>query len=355
MSHHSIDIRPAEHRDLPAVVVLVEQQAQRHNQQNALLPSRHLRAEQLKRLTQQLSTHKPLVAVNQEGDVRGYVCPNVWSLSEHSLLHAYLTARNGIASMLTLPTPHEEDALAVAEALLNTLTSFWRQARTTGELIRWPSHDRWLMPILITHGFVLDSICALHALSWRSLEPAEVPPPYLIRSMTPADVERVVALFEEELRYHVQHGLFASVTPVLLSAFRAKVERSLNPPEEAGQNPLVLVAHEAEAPSGLVAMLVAEPLHISAEDEPGWSRPGDYVCIDHLCVAEYARGQGIGRVLTQMAMMILQREQERGYLAWYSAGNPLSSRFWPHMGFTPLWSTYQRVPALLTHPTTKPS
>jgi GNAT superfamily N-acetyltransferase len=342
MTIHHIDIRPAEHRDLATVIVLAEQQAQRHSQQNALLPSRHLRAEQMQRLTQQVSTHKPLVAVNQEGDVRGYVCPALWPLSEHSLLRAYLTARNGIASMLTLPEPHEEDALAVSEALLHALTSFWRQAHTTGELIRWPSHDTWLIPLLSTHGFVLDSMCALCTLPWRALEVAQVSPSYLIRSMAPADVERVVALFEEELRYHVQHGLFASVTPALLSAFRAKVERSLNPPEEPGVRPLVLVAHEAETPSGIVAMLVAEPLHIRAEDEPSLTRPGDYVCIDHLCVAEHARGQGLGRALTQMAMMILQREQERGYLAWYSAGNPLSSRFWPHMGFVPLWSTYQR-------------
>jgi hypothetical protein len=125
------------------------------------------------------------------------------------MLHAYLTARNGIASRLTLPAPEEEDALAVAEALLVALNHFWQQVGTTGELIRWPGHDRWLVPRLRTHGFVLDSVCALHALPLRSLEPAEVPPLYRIRTMKPADVERVVALFEEELRFHVQHGLFS--------------------------------------------------------------------------------------------------------------------------------------------------
>jgi GNAT superfamily N-acetyltransferase len=82
-----------------------------------------------------------------------------------------------------------------------------------------------------------------------------------------------------------------------------------------GQEPLVLVAHEAESPSHIVGMLLAEPLHVGAEDGPGLSRPGDYVCLDHLCVTERARGQGFGRVLTQMAMVMLQQEQQRGYLA----------------------------------------
>jgi hypothetical protein len=57
MSTFRIDIRPA------------EQQAQRHTHQNALLSSRHLRAQQMQRLAQQRRTHQPLVAVNQEGDV----------------------------------------------------------------------------------------------------------------------------------------------------------------------------------------------------------------------------------------------------------------------------------------------
>src|SRR6202011_67280 len=96
---------------------------------------------------------RPLVASNAGGLPRGYVVPGVWTLSEHSLLHAFLTPRNGIARRLILPAPHEDDSHAVVEALLQALNTYWRSQETGADLIRWPSHESWLSPILQAHGF----------------------------------------------------------------------------------------------------------------------------------------------------------------------------------------------------------
>lgn len=60
-------------------------------------------------------------------------------------------------------------------------------------------------------------------------------------------------------------------------------------------------------------------------------------------VAEGARGQGIGYALVQAAFAALVSLSPDGYLLWYNPGNPLAEQFWPHLGFAPLWTTYQRL------------
>src|SRR5581483_5384626 len=131
-----IRVRPAHDSDFIGILQIVREQAARLYFADILpfvldgpYTSDHLR--------RQIHERRPLVAVNEHDNVRGYVLPALWDLPEQSTLHAFLTRCNGIASALTLPDPKEEDAHTTMDALLHGLTAFWREQDTTGDLIRW--------------------------------------------------------------------------------------------------------------------------------------------------------------------------------------------------------------------------
>lgn len=285
---------------------------------------------------------QPLMALDARERVRGYTRPGVWQLSETSILRAFLSAHNGIARHLTLPGPQEPDARAVATALLARLSEVWQGQHTSGDLIRWPSADRWLEPILAEQGFRLDSVCARRA-TQPEYSARRVPSSQMvIREALPADEERLVALFEEELRYHERYTPFVRSSPAVLAAFRRKLARLWNGASLQEGAPLLLVA---ERVGEIVAMVENTLLVLDADDEPGYTPPGRYGCIDNVSVREELRGQGIGRQLVQAIFDAFAATglHLNGYLLWYNPDNPQAARFWPHLGFVPLWATYQRL------------
>ena len=95
----------------------------------------------------------------------------------------------------------------------------------------------------------------------------------------------------------------------------------------------------------IVAMAENTLLEVSRDDEPGFTPPGRYACIDNVSVREELRGQGIGHLLVQaiFAAFAVTSLSLDGYLLWYNPDNPQAGRFWPHLGFVPLWTTYQRL------------
>jgi GNAT superfamily N-acetyltransferase len=286
-----------------------------------------------------------LVALDEEGHVRGYGQPAVWELQPSSILRAFLTARNGIVSTLTLPNPADEDAGVVATALLSALDLFWQQAGTSGDLVRWPSTDGWLETALTAQGFQLDSICAL-----RPLEPlfAVRPMPgseQRVRMARPDDEEALVELFHEELQFHERSTPFVRSSSEVLETFRHKLRRMWEGDAlevlEAGA-PVVLVVEHDKA---VVAMAENTLLAVSPHDEPGYTPAGCYWCLDNVSVREASHGQGIGRMLVQGVEDI--REELGllldGYILWFNLDNPKAARFWTQLGFQPLWTTYQRL------------
>ena len=75
----------------------------------------------------------------------------------------------------------------------------------------------------------------------------------------------------------------------------------------------------------------------------GLMPPGRYGYLNNVSVSEKARDLGIGHMLVAEVFKAFQPLQIDAYLLWYSQDNPRASRFWPHMGFRPLWKTYQRI------------
>nr|WP_281276411.1 GNAT family N-acetyltransferase [Dictyobacter kobayashii] len=94
----------------------------------------------------------------------------------------------------------------------------------------------------------------------------------------------------------------------------------------------------------IVAMSENELYMIDAEDEdgPDFMLPGRYGHINNMGVRQDLRGQGFGRLLVQATFDAFAHMHLDGYILWFNPANPLSSPFWPRMGFQPLWRTYQR-------------
>jgi GNAT superfamily N-acetyltransferase len=325
-----------------AASLLLAQQARQHAL-DARLPTAHVRAELEAALTAPLgSDEHPLVALDAHGRVRGYVQPSVWQLSLTSILRAFLSLRNGIARTLTLPDLSYEDAPAVATTLLAALSDFWQSQQTTGDLIRWPSADLWLEPVLAEQGFRLDSVCALRSLQRLEAGARASLPAFITRSARPDDEEVLVELLDEELRYHERYTPFVRSSPIVLDAFRRKLAQLWAGASLAEGAPLILVVEQGRE---IVAMAENTLLDVSLDDEPRLTPAGRYACIDNVSVREELRGRGIGRLLVQAIFEAFAATGVAldGYILWYNPDNPQAGRFWPRMGFVPLWTTYQRL------------
>ncbi len=288
----------------------------------------------------------PLVARNAQGQVRGYAQPSVWSLKEDSPLLAFLTAQNGVMKLLTLPDPADQDADAVIIAFLTTLNEYWRCRNTSGDLFRWPSSDPWMELRLFEQGFRLDSICAYRPpdpfFPSRPLPSSEL----RIRIAKQKDEEAILRLFEEELRFHEQCTPFVHATPQVLASFRRELGFMWSGEDLEEGAPLILVAEQDHE---VIAMAENTLLMIGPHDEPGFTPPGRYWCIDNVCVHEPMRGQGIGRLLVQAIEDVFETLSLKiaGYLLWYNPDNVQAKDFWSHLGFEPLWTTYQRSAPLI--------
>lgn len=291
-------------------------------------------------LWQERQRGEPIYIVhNAQGDIRGFAQPALWTLHEGSLLLAFLTIRNGIARQLTLPDPDEYDALIVADILLHALNNYWRRHTTTGDLIRWPSCDTWFEPVLKKHGFLLDSVCAFHPLTPIS---TTAHASFSIRHAQPIDQASLLTLFQEELQVHKPYTPFVHLTPSVVQAFQAKLEQFWQGMRLEDGAPLFLVM---EQNNEIVAMAQCSLLAIQPDDEPGFTPPGLYGCIDNICVKPSTRGQGAGNLLVQAiyASFAATHIKLDGYVLWYNPDNPLARSFWSHAGFAPLWTTYQRI------------
>jgi GNAT superfamily N-acetyltransferase len=282
------------------------------------------------------------VALDESGLVRGFARGATWELDETSILLSFLTRRNGVAPLLTLPNPADEDAREVVDALFAKLDTFWRAAGTTGDLVRWPSGDTWLVESLAQRRFALDSICA-----WRPLQPAFIARRALaggqrIRLARPEDEKELVALFDEELRFHEQYTAFVHASPNVLQAFQRKLARAWRQEGARLGEPFVLVV---EQEGRVIGMAENSLIEVTADEEPGYTPVGHYCCIDNMSVRRDVRGQGLGHALLQGIAEIIRPLQHalNGYVLWYNPDNPTAARFWTRQGFQALWITYQRL------------
>lgn len=342
MNREPVIITHLTRAQIPAVIDLMMAQEIRQARQDSSHLAVHSRRQIEVALTNQYNSDaQPVVALNRYGDVRAYAHPAIWTLKEDSILHSFLTARNGIVQKLTLPDPADEHAGTIVNTLLDFLNACWQKADTSGDLIRWPSTDCWVEPLFIQHGFRLDSICTFHPQQpFFSTRP--MPSPLLrIRTARPEDEKSLISLFEQELHFHEQYTPFVHSSPQVLEAFRRKLQHLWQGISLEDDAPLVLVAEQARQ---IVAMAENTLLEVGPYDEPGFTPPGRYCCIDNISVRADLQGQGVGCLLMQAIEDILTSLQLKlnGYILWFNPDNPKAAHFWSSLGFQPMWTTYQR-------------
>ncbi|HEU5378813.1 MAG TPA: GNAT family N-acetyltransferase [Ktedonobacteraceae bacterium] len=293
--------------------------------------------------TQLMEAAHLLVVEDASGQVRGAVQPAVWHVKRGSMLRAFVAGCNGVAQQLILPDPQESDASATMETLLQALEDFWRHQDTDADLLRWPAHDTWFVPLLAGRDFLLDSICAT-----RSLEPFFAVPPAVsaglhlhFRTAQPSDESALLRLFHEELLFHERSTPFVRSSPAVLQAFGRKLERLWKGETFEDGAPLIVIAEQGD---DVIAMAENTLATFTADDEPGFTPPGTYWCIDNVSVLEPFHGQGIGRVLLQTieSMRLTLGLDLAGYVLWYNPDNTTAAQFWSRRGFLPVWTTYQR-------------
>ncbi|HTK11219.1 MAG TPA: GNAT family N-acetyltransferase [Ktedonobacteraceae bacterium] len=342
--HAHIALFPASEDDLSAIVALWQAQDRRHYAQDPLLyPPRS--AEQIEQIVRGQRQHEQsaFVALDDRQRVRAYIAPACWNLAPTSVLHAFLTPCNGIAEAFVLPDPDDADVAFVVSAVCHFLSTWWRERKTTGDLLRWPACDRWLEPFLLAQGFLLDSVCAI-----RSPVPLEQPVHSLreavtIRLAVPADEEQLLALFLAEMEVHANTVPCSRVSEVAMRGFAHKLQQYWQEGQEQGGDLFILVAeHPLE---GVVGMAENVLITVEWDEAPGFTPPGRYGCLDNVSVRPGLQGLGIGRLLVDAALTLFRQRdaQMRAVVLWYNPDNPRASRFWPHLGFHDLWMTYQRL------------
>lgn len=326
------EIRPFASQDRAAVVDLMQRQDERlHGLDGRLRPPRP--TETIQAFIAEKVTADAVVAVNEQGQIRGLAIPGVWEVAEEDEMRGFFLPRNGTVG-LTLPHPDEPDATAVTHTLLDAVETWWQEQAVDGTLITWPATDGWLAGLLNERGYVADSAAAVRPL--EPLPPLPEDAHLTIRPARPEDEEILVALHLEEIRFHEAHTPYSRVVPAIEPAFRQRLARVWRCERVEKGAALLLVAEQAGQVVGFTENWLTEM-------KGSWFANGRYAYLNSVGVSEAARGQGIGRLLVAHTLHALVQYNIEGFYLYYVFTNPISSYFWPKMGFQPLLATYKTM------------
>ncbi|ANN18627.1 hypothetical protein SD37_25385 [Amycolatopsis orientalis] len=227
-----------------------------------------------------------------------------------------------------------------AGAGMNALLSVWRTRISLAAAepdssctVTWPSRDVVVARALLDHGLAPQLALAVRA---PSPGDGHTVPGVTVRESAGGDLEEIVALRFEELRYtsFVGHGVVRPGAEALLAE---EVRRGL---QFGGR---AWVAEEEGVTVGMVTGGKRSPA--PGDALAGRLPPGEWGYLGTLAVTAAARGRGIGRALTAVAHDELFSPSSRGTFVSYNPANPLSPVFWHRQGYRPLWTTWAVSPA----------
>jgi ribosomal protein S18 acetylase RimI-like enzyme len=210
-----------------------------------------------------------------------------------------------------------------------------RGATETAAVIARPSRDSPGSTELLAHGFAPVVGIAVRPAERLAAGPSTTPG-VCIRAAEHGDLETAVGLQLELTRYDAQFGL---------AAVRSNAEEVIT---EELQNSLA-----GDEPSVWIAELYGEPLGMVQVQLPGqakWIEP--YVnarrvgYLSSLAVAGAARSSGVGTALAGHAHQVFDDAGADVVLLHHALANPLSTPFWYTQGYRPLWTYWQRRPAV---------
>jgi ribosomal protein S18 acetylase RimI-like enzyme len=205
----------------------------------------------------------------------------------------------------------------------------------TAAVIARPSRDATGSAELLTHGFAPVVGIAVRPAERMAAGPATTPG-VCIRAAELDDLATAVRLQLELTRYDAQFGM-ASVRPDAEDVVIRELKELL----------------EADEPTVWIAELYGEPLgmvQVQLPGQAGWIEP--YTTAKHvgylssLAVAGAARSSGVGTALAGHAHQVFDDAGADVVLLHHALANPLSTPFWYAQGYRPLWTYWQRRPAV---------
>jgi len=227
---------------------------------------------------------------------------------------------------------------------LDELLSQWRDhlagAPATGQddtaaVVGWPSRDIAGAQVLLAHGLIPLAVIAARP-AGRPARAATAGPGLRIRRAGPADLDSVVALGMETIRYDAHFGTVIE-RPDSAAALRREVTARL-----AGPEPWTWLAERDGSPVGL--------LYAQEPGLAGWIaplvRPAPVAYLELMAVLPAARGAGVGAALAAVYHAAADAAGVAVTLLHYEQMNPLSPPFWSRQGYRPLWTDWEARPAL---------
>jgi len=240
-------------------------------------------------------------------------------------LTPYITGPDALASLGTLLSRWREHVAAVPEAA----------GEDTAAVVSWPSRDVTGVRALVAHGLVPLGVIAARPANRRPELTAGCPPGVRVRRAAPADLDVVVRMGMEVVRFDAHFGGVIERQGTA-QALRAEVAGLL-----AEHEPWVWLAERDGEPAGL---LIAERPQAASWIAPRTRRsPVAYVLA--LFVAPPERGAGVGAALTGYLHRAAAAAGVAVILLQYEQVNPLAVPFWGHQGYRPLWTTWEARPA----------
>ncbi|WP_181771823.1 GNAT family N-acetyltransferase [Amycolatopsis pittospori] len=247
------------------------------------------------------------------------------ALVEHRL-DARLTGPRPEAALDALLTRWDEHLKTVAPA---------GDVETAATVVR-PSRDSPGSAELLRRGFAPVLVIAVRPADRLAATGPPATPGVHIRPAEADDLETAVGLELELQRYDAQFG---SVT----LREGAKEAIAANLAKELGrENPTLWIAELYGRALGMV--------RVQFPDETSWIR-GRVAAervgyLSSLAVAEAARSSGVGTALAAHAHQVFDECGTEAVLLHHALANPRSTPFWYAQGYRPLWTYWQRRPAV---------
>lgn len=201
-------------------------------------------------------------------------------------------------------------------------------------MINWPTRDVAAVRSLTTHGFAPLVATAVR----RAHTPAAsgAAPDVTVRAATVADVDVCVELFAMITRYDTQFGVVTE-RPSMMARLREKVDDLLGRDREC-----IWLAERSGAPVGVLAADLGQ----HADWVAGSTSAPSVAYIGMAGVADGERGSGVGTALVEHGHRIIDSTGAAVTLLHHALPNPRSTPFWYRNGYRPLWTLWQRRPAI---------
>jgi GNAT superfamily N-acetyltransferase len=212
----------------------------------------------------------------------------------------------------------------------------------TAATVTWPSRDVDGIATMLRHGFApLEVIAARAFPAGRGAGPGPVVPAdpdvsALIRRAGPADIDTVVRLGLEVIRFDSRFG-WVRERPDTVAGLRAEASASLL----VGPDSWTWLAERDGEAVGLLA--AQRPVSAAWIAPMVRLEPAAYLMLMFVTPGE--RGGGIGAALTGQFHHAAAAAGVAVSLLHYEQLNPLSAPFWNRQGYRPLWTTWVATPA----------